>query len=634
MDTGAKKFRYPARDPESHGVSESGLRTPVVLLIFNRPEKTEQVFRRIADVRPSTLLIVADGPRGGRPGEAQRCAEARKITEAVDWPCEVYRDYADRNLGCKRRVGSGLDWVFAQVHEAIILEDDCVPDLTFFRFCAELLEKYRDDKRVMMISGYNFQGSRGRTADSYYFSIYAKVWGWATWRRAWQHYDVEMRAWPLVRDGGWLTDVLRDPRLVAYWIAQLERVYRGEIDTWDYQWLLACWLQGGYCISPCENLVSNIGFDGEATHTKARSPLYGLEAGAMRFPLRHPPFVIRDTEADRYTEGVQGWRVPRWRRLLRRVGAARFRRLLRRSLNVDGRRRDMTAGRETGQETDRPSLALDTTRRLPLAASAELRRSVPPPVAPGPPDPVLALYNSVGILNYANVEVSGERHLVRNVLPPLVPSEVPVVVDVGANVGDFAELVLDALPKSRLYALEPNPHAFDRLAARLGSKGPDVHVRCVGASDVEREASIFSYESDLTTAHASLDPRVLTELHGAARISEIPCRLVRLDDFCETEAIDHVDLLKIDAEGHEYRALRGAERMLRERRVRCVLFEFNEMNVLERVFLRDFYELLTGFRFFRLNTRSLIPLGPYSPRNEIFQFQNILAVREDLPVTA
>src|SRR6185369_14461868 len=170
-------------------MADWALTTPVAFIIFNRPDTTEKVFAEIARARPPKLLVIADGPRAGRAGEADRCAATRAIIDRVDWDCKVLTNYSDVNLGCKNRVASGIDWVFEQVPEAIILEDDCLPDPTFFRFCEELLIRYREDERISQICGANFQFGRKRSNDSYYFSRYNHIWGWASWRRAWQHYD-------------------------------------------------------------------------------------------------------------------------------------------------------------------------------------------------------------------------------------------------------------------------------------------------------------------------------------------------------------------------------------------------------------------------------------------------------------
>ena len=295
--------------------------TPVALIIFNRPDTTERVFEEIRRARPPKLLVVADGPRADMPGEAERCAAARAIIDGVDWDCEVLKNYSDVNMGCKRRVSSGLDWVFDTVPEAIILEDDCLPDPTFFRFCEELLERYRDDLRVAMISGDNFQFGKHRTTHGYYFSRYTHIWGWASWRRAWKNYDVNVGLWPEIRDGGWLDDMLGDPRAARYWSGMFEMAYRGGADTWDYQWLFACWAQGGLTVLPNVNLVSNIGFGGGGTHTAGISRLADMAVENMPFPLSHPPYMFRDSVADRATEDEQfsGSKVPAHIMLLRNI---------------------------------------------------------------------------------------------------------------------------------------------------------------------------------------------------------------------------------------------------------------------------------------------------------------------------
>ena len=279
------------------------LETPVAFLVFNRPDTTARVFNEIARARPRQLLVVADGPRPDRDGEAERCAAVRAIVERVDWPCDVRTNYSERNLGCRGRVSSGLDWVFGEVEEAIILEDDCLPHPSFFRYCETLLERYRDDERVTCISGDDFQRRNGGCRWSYYYSRFVHIWGWATWRRAWRHYDVAMRGWPAARDAGLLESVWGvDRSAVAHWRETFDAVHAGRVDTWDFQWVFACWQQGGLTILPCGNLVSNLGFGGEATHTTGASPLAELPVQAISFPLRAPPFMRADHFADRFTQ--------------------------------------------------------------------------------------------------------------------------------------------------------------------------------------------------------------------------------------------------------------------------------------------------------------------------------------------
>lgn len=291
---------------------------PVALFIFNRPQTTQKVFDSIREAEPPMLFLIADGPRKNRAGDLENCNNAREITESIDWDCQVFRNFSEENLGCKRRVASGISWVFEHVDRAIILEDDCLPHPSFFYFCGSLLERYQNDKRIMAISGDNFQFGKSRTQDSYYLSRYPHCWGWATWKRAWQHYDIEMRLWPEVRDGGWLRDVLQDHSAIKYWHHKFQQTYDGKIDTWDYAWVLCCWIQSGLCILPNENLISNIGFDANGTHHfDSDSPFAGMSVMGMSFPLRHPSIFVRDAQADRFTQSYQFGLLARSRRKLK-----------------------------------------------------------------------------------------------------------------------------------------------------------------------------------------------------------------------------------------------------------------------------------------------------------------------------
>jgi len=281
-------------------MSGSPLSTPVAFLIFNRPDTTERVFAEIARARPKRLLVVADGARAGRPEEALRCLQARAVIERVDWPCELETHYAAENLGCRSRVSSGLSWVFERVPEAIILEDDCVPHPSFFPYCEELLARYREDARVGMISGDNFQQGRRAGSGSYYFSKYTHIWGWASWRRAWQHYDVTARLWPELLQSG-LFERMTLPCERETWRAAFEGVQAGRIDTWDYQWTLAFWCHSMLSVMPQVNLISNIGFGDQATHTKSPSEYANLAVQEIARPLLAPSLTAADPGADRFT---------------------------------------------------------------------------------------------------------------------------------------------------------------------------------------------------------------------------------------------------------------------------------------------------------------------------------------------
>ena len=278
------------------------MRSPVLFLVFNRPEPSAEVFAAIRAARPPRLYVAADGARPNRSGEAQRAEETRRVATAVDWPCEVKTLFRDRNLGCKQAVSQALDWFFECEPEGIVLEDDCVPDPSFFRYCDELLEHYREDERIALISGDNFQFGRVYGESSYYFSRYCHIWGWASWRRAWRRYDRDINAWPAFRDNGGLERVFGTrPREVRYWRRILDEVHQGKIDTWDYQWNFAVWAQSMLTILPQKNLVKNIGFGVDATHTTGRSKFADMRAEKLDFPLRHPSSFETSAAADDYT---------------------------------------------------------------------------------------------------------------------------------------------------------------------------------------------------------------------------------------------------------------------------------------------------------------------------------------------
>jgi hypothetical protein len=292
----------------------------IAFFIFNRPDTTARVFERIAMARPARLLVVADGPRPSRPGEAELCARTRAVIDAVDWECEVRTLYSDVNLGCRARVASGLSWVFEQAESAIILEDDCLPDPTFFRFCDALLERYRHDERIALVSGINFQpAGRPVTGDSYYYSCYAHVWGWASWRRVWKSYDVAIPLWPQVRQTDLLLDVVGSRASAGAWRNIFDAVHAGAIDTWDYQLTFSCWVQHRLCIVPRVNLVTNIGFGEGATHTTQAGPLADIPSTAMTFPLLHPLTMTRHRAADRFTQTAYLERAPLLTRVARRA---------------------------------------------------------------------------------------------------------------------------------------------------------------------------------------------------------------------------------------------------------------------------------------------------------------------------
>jgi len=274
--------------------------SPVVFVIFNRPDTSARVFEAIRKARPKKLYVIADGPRPGNGNDVSKCEAARAVLEGVDWDCEVFRNFSDVNLGCGKRLSSGFDWVFQREEEAIILEDDCLPSQSFFPFCQEMLQQYRDDTRIMHINGSNFNEERRRNENSYFFSRYNHVWGWATWRRAWRFYDYNMKTWPAFYAGGWTSDLMDNPKESEYWTKFFAACQeKKNISTWDYQWTFAIWSNNGLCITPRKNLVSNIGFVG--THSDPSFADHLNRPVNNEFKFDSPPlFTVRNDWYDRY----------------------------------------------------------------------------------------------------------------------------------------------------------------------------------------------------------------------------------------------------------------------------------------------------------------------------------------------
>lgn len=291
------------------------MKTPVLFLIFNRVDVTQRVFEEIRKAKPPKLFVAADGPRMDSGEDAIKCEKTRAIIKGVDWKCEVHTLFRDQNLGCRVAVSSAINWFFEQVEEGIVLEDDCLPHPDFFQFCELLLEKYRDDLSVMHISGDNFQQGLVRGDASYYFSRIAHIWGWASWRRAWERYDVDMKDFPeflRVRPQFFLNRSLE-----KYWLDHFRRVYKGA-DTWDFQWSYAVMKSRGFCAMPNVNLISNIGFGNQGTHALDNTnPLSELPISSIG-EITHPSTIQFEDEADRYT--LEEFPVPSiWSRIIAKI---------------------------------------------------------------------------------------------------------------------------------------------------------------------------------------------------------------------------------------------------------------------------------------------------------------------------
>jgi len=276
------------------------LDTPILFLVFNRPETTREVWAEIRTIKPRTLFVSGDGPRKEVQTDKTRCAETRAIVESIDWPCEATYFFRDQNVGCGASVASALNWFFDNVPEGIILEDDCVPDQSFFPYCEELLRRYRTDDRIMIIGGANYGTEDRNDTESYYFSAFPHIWGWAPSARAWKKYQRTLEVCP-GKEKALLRSISRSRRFQKHWAKVFRRVRDGRVDTWDYQWVHAIWTNKGLAIIPTVNLVCNIGWGGESTHTKQSTHrLAHLPSHEMLFPLRHPQDILVAKDKDHW----------------------------------------------------------------------------------------------------------------------------------------------------------------------------------------------------------------------------------------------------------------------------------------------------------------------------------------------
>jgi len=273
--------------------------TPVLFLIFNREDTTQKVFDAIRRQKPKYLFVAADGARKNKPDEVEKCQRVRNIIKQVDWDCELKTLFREENLGCKMAVSSAIAWFFDNVEQGIILEDDCLPDPSFFPYCEELLDKYKDDSRIGHISGNNFLPDIIDDGLSYDFCSCPHIWGWATWRRVWKNYDVHFPFWEEQKN--------KRPSL---FVSRREKIYfstfisdvlnnRNGINTWDTQYWFSLRIQSQLSVYPSVNLVTNIGLSNpDATHTSKKNGKQAVPEANISFPLKHPLYVLRNKKLD------------------------------------------------------------------------------------------------------------------------------------------------------------------------------------------------------------------------------------------------------------------------------------------------------------------------------------------------
>jgi hypothetical protein len=286
-------------------VKEKSLKTAILFLVFNRLDPTRKSFEAIRQARPERLYIGSDGARPEREGEQEKVDAVRNyILNNIDWDCEVRTLFREKNLGCRNAVSSAIEWFFENEEEGIILEDDCLAEPSFFKYCSELLERYRNEPRVMCISGNVYHSSRKVGNLSYYFSHIQHTWGWASWRRAWRLYDIDIKSFPEFKKKNKIAQFFKKPEEQQYWLYIFSGIFEGENTTcWDYQWQFAFFNYKGMACTPKKNLVENIGLGDDATHTAGWPDQ--PSAKPLTFPMTHPEKIDVLSDIDSLTMKVR-----------------------------------------------------------------------------------------------------------------------------------------------------------------------------------------------------------------------------------------------------------------------------------------------------------------------------------------
>ena len=276
------------------------INTPIVLICFNRPNETAKIFNKIKLIKPKKLFLIMDGPRIGEQEDIINCLLVKNIVTNISWNCIVYKNFSKKNLGLKKRIVSGLNWVFSKTKSAIILEDDCLPNRDFFTFCQKLLIYYEKNNTVRFITGNNFQKSKHNKKTSYYFSKYSHIWGWATWKNTWELYCDDNRVWKKYLNSKEFCKTCPNYLERRYWKSMFNKVKSGKLKSWSIYLLFSIWKNSGLTATPSVNLVKNLGFNERGTNTKISTIKYNTKNLTLSKKLIHPKKIFQNSLVDNY----------------------------------------------------------------------------------------------------------------------------------------------------------------------------------------------------------------------------------------------------------------------------------------------------------------------------------------------
>ena len=279
------------------------MKIPVVVIIFNRPDKAKKLYESLSNYKPNKLFIISDGPRIHVLDDKEKIKKTREIFKHIDWNCEVLFNESETNLGCRDRIISGLNWVFHKVEKAIILEDDCIPSKEFFSFMEEMLERYQSNIKIGSICGANLSSENTKVNESYFFSKYQNCWGWGTWRDRWQKLDSNLDNLDKIKKRKFLKFYLGSFRAYFYWHWKLNKVKNRKMDSWAYIWTFSGFINEYLHAIPKKSLIENIGFDDSATNTKKlKYNIKGASNSNFEFPIIHPSKILANNFYDQYVE--------------------------------------------------------------------------------------------------------------------------------------------------------------------------------------------------------------------------------------------------------------------------------------------------------------------------------------------
>jgi FkbM family methyltransferase len=531
-----------------------------LFLVFNRPDTTKQVFAKIKEVKPKQLFIASDGARIGKEGEQEKVEAVRDyILKNIEWQCEVKTLFRERNLGCGRAVSEAITWFFENVEQGIILEDDTLPNTSFFHFCEALLNYYQNNEKIFMISGDNFQNGIKRGKADYYFSIYTHIWGWATWKRSWQKYDFQMKKLQEFIQQNKIKKYFKNKQHQAFWLNNFIATQKGEIDTWDYQLMFACLHGEELVILPNANLVTNIGFREDATHTKKNNLFANMPTEDLKFPLKHTTKTIRCKKADRYTQkNVFGG--GKEHNTLKSIVGLPIKVLHKikhkyRLIKYPDYRKNYEKQQEISRISQTPRFFIGETdileHKLQFVDSASF----------------CFIYDELFNKEIYKFETSN-------------PS--PYIIDAGANIGLSVIYFKKLFPNAEIIAFEPDSKVFKALEYNVQSFAFE-KVQLIQKALWNEETTLKFYSEGADGGRIATQ----TDLH---RLIEIPT--CRLRNYLNRK----VDLLKIDIEGAEIIVLEDCKDLLHN--VERIFVEYHSFTQKEQK-LYQLLEILekAGFRY-------------------------------------